>query len=214
VHAALVTVALLQGAGAGDRTLSQPLVASLAPSTSGSVLVATMGVSVPAGISLPAPLPLADLMPSLASTAPAHVTLEPFPAAAPGPATNVDGVLLADRSRLGEYLGRQLAEFPREIDYAAKAAGPISAPYPAAAIAEGTQGSVAIWAVIGETGEPEEVVAVDGPDVLAQAAVAAVRRASFRAAHNNMKPIRYPIALEFRFALSGAPAAMVASGTN
>jgi TonB family protein len=178
------------------------------------VLVATVGLAAPAGIALPSPLPLAALTPSLATPAPERAALQPLPAAVPGPATRVAGLALADRGRLGDYLARQLAEFPREIDYAAKPETAISAPYPAAAIAAGTQGSVAVWAVVSETGEAEEVVAVDGPELLAEAAVAAVRKARFKPAHNNLKPIRYPVALEFRFALSGAPGAMVAAGAN
>ena len=113
----------------------------------------------------------------------------------------IDGALLVDRGRLGELYSRQLGEFPVEVDFPARLNEKIRARYPAAALAEGREDSVAVWIVVDTQGAPEEIVVADGSEEFADAVVAAVRNARFLPAQNNLVPIRFPLALEFHFTI-------------
>ena len=119
---------------------------------------------------------------------------------------NVDGVPLADKDRLGEALSRQMSEFPVEVDFPVRMNEAIRAQYPPAALAAGREDSVAVWIVVDAQGLPEEVLVTDGQEEFAGAVIAAVRAAHFVPARNNLLPIRFPLALEFRFAIGARDA--------
>ena len=127
----------------------------------------------------------------------------PPPLLAVGGATDVriDGRSLGDRNRLGELLSRQMTEFPVEVDSPARLDEKIRARYPPAALAAGREDSVAVWIVVDAQGAPEEILVTDGAEEFAGAVVAAVKDARFVPAQNNLVPIRYPISLEFHFAI-------------
>jgi len=146
-------------------------------------------------------LPVASLSPL-----PEPHRAAPVPAGADGMA-RIEGRLLGGRERIGALVDRQLLEFPREIDTPARIREPIETPYPAAALAEGREDAVVVWAVVNPDGTVDEVDVTEGTPEFAEAVVAAVKAARFNPATNNLKPIRYPIALEFRFALGQAPSA-------
>jgi TonB family protein len=116
----------------------------------------------------------------------------------------VAGEPLADRSRLGWLGTRQTIQFPAEIDRPVRMDDRIVARYPAAALAQGREESVVVWVVVGESGEVEEVQVAEGSEDFAREAVAAVRAAHFHPAENNLKPIRFAIALQFDFRLRAA----------
>jgi len=121
----------------------------------------------------------------------------------------IDGVPLAERDRLGEALSRQMSEFPVEVDFPVRLNEPIRAQYPAAALAAGREDSVAVWIVVDAQGIPEEVLVTDGQEEFADAVIAAVRAARFVPAQNNLLPIRFPLALEFRFVIGTRDASAV-----
>jgi len=58
-------------------------------------------------------------------------------------------------------------------------------------------------------GIPEEVLVTDGQEEFADAVIAAVRAARFVPAQNNLLPIRFPLALEFRFVIGTRDASAV-----
>jgi TonB family protein len=171
-----------------------------------------------APIEAPSPLQIA------ARDVPATPDVPPVPTgvlAHPPPATppllgvggfgevNVDGVLLADKDRLGEALSRQMSEFPVEVDFPVRMNEAIRAQYPPAALAAGREDSVAVWIVVDAQGVPEEVLVTDGQEEFAAAVIAAVRSAHFVPARNNLVPIRFPLALEFRFVIGARDATAV-----
>ena len=123
---------------------------------------------------------------------------------------------LLDKVRLGDYLTRQTSEFRTEIDRPVRLEDPIVANYPAAALREGREESVAVWVVVDHTGQADEVDVIDGSQEFAEAVVAAINAAKFLPAERNLRPIRFPIALEFRFRTSAgdgtAAAAAAAQG--
>ena len=122
----------------------------------------------------------------------------------------VEGVLLADKDRLGEALSRQMSEFPVEVDFLVRMNETIRAQYPPTALAAGREDSVAVWIVVDAQGLPEEVLVTDGQEEFAGAVIAAVRAAHFLPARNNLVPIRFPLALEFRFVVGAREATAVA----
>ena len=121
----------------------------------------------------------------------------------------VEGVPLADKDRLGEALSRQMSEFPVEVDFPVRLSETVRAQYPPAALAAGREDSVAVWIVVDAQGVPEEVLVTDGQEEFAGAVIAAVRAAHFVPAQNNLAPIRFPLALEFRFAVGAREATAV-----
>jgi TonB family protein len=106
---------------------------------------------------------------------------------------------LADRTRLGGYFTRQMNEFPVEVDRPVRLDDRIVVPYPANALAQGREEIVAVWIVVDESGNVEEVYVAQGSEEFAHEVVVAVRAARFLPAEDNLKPIRYPIALQFDF---------------
>jgi len=135
----------------------------------------------------------------------------PAPRTAPAPAASVgirgagdvriDAAPLADRNRMGDVLARQMTEFPIEVDFPAALRERIRARYPPAALAAGREDSVAVWIVVDAEGAASEILVLDGSEEFSEAVVAAVKDAHFVPAQNNLKPIRYPISLEFRFVI-------------
>lgn len=209
VHAGIV-VATLSGS-------ALPGVASLAPRT----LIATF---MPPQVAAPEPaVVIAAPAPSVLATPAAAIPTPPAPPPVPAapetapPAArgqerglaklDVVAVPLADRNRLGDFMTRQYAEFPVEIDRPVRLDGRIVARYPAAALRAGRQGSVAVWLIVDAEGLADEVQVLDGEEEFANEVVAAVRAARFKPAENNLKPIRYPVSLEFDFRLGGGDVA-------
>jgi len=186
LQAALVRPPVKQGDPLPD---PQPEV-GLADTLSPMQLAAQDSALPPAGPPLPhgaVPPPLSPLPPRLGVGGSGDV--------------RIDGMPLAERDRLGEMLSRQLSEFPVEVDFPVRLTETIRAKYPPAALAEGREDSVAVWIVVDAQGAPAEIVVTDGQEEFASAVVEAVRSAHFVPARNNLEPIRYPIALEFRFAI-------------
>ncbi len=118
---------------------------------------------------------------------------------------------LQDRDRLGDLVTRQINEFPVELDFPARLGNPIVARYPPQALAEGREGSVAVWLVVDTDGTVLELHLADGDEEFAAMAVAALEGARFVPAHNYLKPIRYPLALEFRFVIDAKATASAAT---
>jgi TonB family protein len=126
----------------------------------------------------------------------------------------VESEPLKERAMLGDFLAREQSEFPIEIDVPPTIDGKIVAVYPRTARAAGREGMVAVWVVVDQHGAPEEVQIVEGDLEFADAVVQAVSAAHFRPARNNLVPIRFPISLEFRFALNAAATVVEASATR
>jgi TonB family protein len=114
---------------------------------------------------------------------------------------------LVDRTRLGGYFTRQMNEFPVEVDRPVRLDDKIVVPYPAHALAQGREEIVAVWIVVDESGNVEQVYVTQGSEEVAHEVVAVVRAAHFLPAEDNLKPIRYPIALQFDFRARGAATA-------
>ena len=167
------------------------------------------------------PMPLL----ALDSPSPALLSLRPaalpvlLPAAAPSATTGqenpgvrlVEGQLLADQERLGLMHDRRVSEFPIEIDVPVRIDTPIRAHFPEAALRERREGNVALWVVVDRDGKAEEVELAYGAEEFADEAIAAVKAARFAPATDHLKPIRFPIALEFRFLLDGPATGAVAA---
>lgn len=111
----------------------------------------------------------------------------------------VIGRVLTAREHLGEAYQRQITEFPVEIDTSVRMRDEIRAPYPVQALREGREDVVTVWAIVNAEGAVEDVQVTQGSDEFSEGVVAAVREARFVPATDKLQPIRYPIALEFRF---------------
>lgn len=187
---------------------AHPGVAALAP----RALVATF---TPVQVAPAEPTVIASAAPSVLTTPAAAVPAPPAPPPAPAvpePAAaaprgqergvaklDVIAVPLADRNRLGDLMARQLAEFPAEIDRPVRLDGKVVARYPPAALRAGREGSVAVWLVVDAEGLADEIQVLDGDEEFASEVVSALRATRFVPAEDNLKPIRYPLALEFDF---------------
>ncbi len=160
----------------------------------------------------------------LTSTAPAPVALPPPPeiAAIPVPAPRTAraagsarggslGPLLADaspvtdRSRLGPYLDRELAEFPAEIDSPPRLAQQVTVAFPAGATPASASEVVTIWAIVKPDGTADDILVATGSGAFAEATVLALRDARFVPARKNAQAIAYPLSLEFRFTPAETP---------
>jgi TonB family protein len=113
----------------------------------------------------------------------------------------IDGQLLSDRSRLGDLLTRELSEFPVEVSFPVRLKDRIRVKYPPAALLAGREESVTLWIIVDNQGAPAEIQVAQGSKEFADAAMAAVNEARFLPAERKLMPIRYPIAIEFHFAL-------------
>lgn len=208
VHAGIVAATLAGSARPGVAALtSRPLVATLttlqAPPPPDPVIVSTPAptvlathVAVPAHPPAPTPAPAPPAPAEPAPKGPAH-GLGPL---------EITGEPLADKNRLGDYMNRQLVEFPVEVDSPAKLGEKIVVRYPTAALVAGREGSVAVWVVVDPEGVPSEIQVLDGTEEFANEVVAALRAAQFIPARNNLKPVPYPISLEFQFRIgTGEP---------
>lgn len=112
----------------------------------------------------------------------------------------VEAQPMQDVGRLsGELQTRQMSDFPMELDSPVGLRQTIVARYPPAAMAAGREGSVIAWVVVDARGSVEEIQIADGAEEFANAVVAAVREGRFIPAQINAAPVRFPIALEFRF---------------
>lgn len=140
----------------------------------------------------------------------------PSPALGAGGATDVrvDGQPLADMDRLGELRSRHMSEFPVEIQFPVKLKEALRARYPPAALAAGREDSVAVWIVVDVAGAVEEVTVTEGTEEFANEVLAAIKDMQFVPAWNYRQPIRYPLALEFRFAINAAQLASVPSSVK
>jgi TonB family protein len=207
LHAGIVAVTLGGDPRAGAASLApRALVATLTP--------AEIVPPEPAVIASPAPSILAA--PVAAAPAPpvpqsAPAAAEPAPAAPRGRASglaklDIVAAPLADRNRLGDVWARQLAEFPVEVDRPARLDDKVVARYPPAALRAGREGSVAVWFVVDANGHADDIQVVDGDEEFAAEVLDAVRSARFHPAEDKLRPIRYPLALEFDFRLGGGVA--------
>jgi len=210
VHAGLL-VATLPGGPPGVPQLRPPdLKVSIAPAEAEietrvdvPVVAPTVLSALAASSSFKAPLPQAGThaVPPLPRSAgrtgfgPIDVVAEP----------------VTDSTRVGRYLARQLSEFPAEIDRPARVDGRIVARYPVAALAQGREEAVVVWLIVEPSGEAVEIHVVEGTEEFANEAVAALRAARFLPAEDNLKPIRYPIALQFDFRAGSAATARAAT---
>lgn len=216
VHAGAVAVSTLRQANTPGAAPSPAIVLQASLALARALPQPVMTVDAPAPIAMPvAPQMLMPVLVPLERIGLTHEPLAVASAAIDGgfEDVRVAGALLEDRARLGDLYGRQLVEFPREIDTPARTVEKIFAQYPPEALAARIEGSVAVWAIVDETGTPVDVEAADGPPELAQSAVQAVRRARFIPARNRMQPIRFPIALEFRFT-AGEHSALAANRSS
>ncbi|MFO1325001.1 MAG: energy transducer TonB [Burkholderiales bacterium] len=116
--------------------------------------------------------------------------------------------LVADTTKLGDLVDRQMREFPAEIDWPPRVDGRISVRYPPAALAAGREDTVAVWFIVDAQGDPQEITVTQGSEEFAAVVTAALRDAKFVPARSSFQPIAFPLALEFRFALdAGSPPA-------
>lgn len=204
VHAAVLIATLPGGRPGIPRSTSIELQATL--------------VEAPAreqGPEQPAPVPpvLAALPDRSPVTVPAPESASPTmprsSSAAPRPGlgkVEVTAELLIDRTRLGGYAARQMNMFPAEVDRPARLDQKIVARYPQSALAQGREDEVVVWAIVEESGTVDEVYVAQGSEEFAAEAIAAVRAARFIPAEDNLKPTRYPIALQFDFRAGGGNA--------
>ena len=109
------------------------------------------------------------------------------------------GAILRDRNRLGDLYTRGQSEFPIEVDVPVRLDSQIVARYPAAAFAAGREDSVVAWAIVNEEGRASEIEIPEGTEEFADQVRAALRIARFKPAEDKLKPIRFPIALQFDF---------------
>jgi TonB family protein len=214
VHAALVVVPL----GGGERGYlpSRPLALDAtrpAPRT----LEATIASVQPArnGALLPfvGPAPLALPLTMMAAPLPPPYVLPPLEhgaassrAAAPGEGL-VQANLVTDRTHVGRLIARE-TEFPAEIGTPVRLTTPVVVQYPPRLRAAGREDNVTLWIIVDADGRIEEVQLAQGTPEFAEPAIAAVQAARFVPATNNRQPIRFYIALEFRYVLAApSPAA-------
>ena len=206
VHAAILISTLPGGKPGIPRPAPPELRATLVPAEP----TPEPGIEVP----VPAP-PVLAAMPERSSfsvPSPDRAVRAPAPPAAaasrPGwGKVEVVAEPLADRTRLGPYFRRQMYEFPVEIDRPVRLDDKIVVPYPANALAQGREEVVAVWVIVNETGDVEEVFVTEGSEEFAHEVVAVVRTAHFLPAEDKLKPIRYPIALQFDFRARTPPTA-------
>jgi TonB family protein len=206
VHAALL-IALLPG--------GKPGLQSAVPS---SLTVDLVERSLAPEPTVEAPAPVPPVLAAMRSPSPIAVPVpeaRPTPAAPPkaraaqpgAGAIEVTAQPVTDRSRLGGYLTRRMNVFPAEIDRPVRLSGKIVVRYPQTALANGREDFVVAYILVDITGEVADVEIIQGSEEFADEVVAAVRRARFLPAENNLQPIRYPIALEFDFRADGTATA-------
>ena len=213
MHAALVAMPLAYPGNDGNAMADRGVVlqATLAPlsrqkpdqQAEYSAHVAVTSAPSPlqfSAVEKPAPPELLPL-PTVAADVHSAYTSPPLAGIGKAADLSVDAQPILNSVRLGDLLSRQQGEFPMEVEAPSRPIGKISARYPRAALADGREGTVAVWVVVNEHGAADEIVIVEGTEEFAGAVVQAIRNSHFMPARNNLTPIRYPIALEFRFAI-------------
>jgi TonB family protein len=159
------------------------------------------------------PAPMSKLEPELLVVPPLAVepaiASEPAVGAAQVDDESGDNLVAAQplvaMARLGdEILARAVSEFPIEVQFPARAHGEIKARYPQVALAQGVQGDVIVWVVVSEAGDVQEVEFAEGDPIFRDAVLDAIRTSAFQPAADAGVGVRFPIALEFRFALADA----------
>lgn len=107
--------------------------------------------------------------------------------------------ILADHSRLGPLLGREMAEYPTEIDSPVRLDDPIVVRLPAGTRPSEPDASIVVWAIVLADGSVDTALLAEGDESLAEPVLAAVKAARFVPARSRLQPRDYPISLEFRF---------------
>jgi TonB family protein len=211
LHAGAIAISMLAGDRPGAIGMAAPtaLQAVLMPQQPQDSNV--MASVEPAPFTVPAALPL-PISPVIENAAPEAL------ANAAGPARafanmRIAGQLLVDRTRVGDLWSRQVSEFPIEIDRPVALTGTIEARYPPAALAQRREESVVAWVIVDAQGKAEEIEIPEGSQDFADAVRAALKETTFIPARNDLQPIRFPIALEFRFS-TNAPGATAAATTR
>ncbi|MGH6933692.1 MAG: energy transducer TonB [Dongiaceae bacterium] len=211
IHSALAVLPLPQGSpsAASPPTTATLLAATLVEVPAEAVEMATAPaapVALPAGALASPP----DSS-SAAATPPATASRRAQPAERPtsdAPRRTVRHAIRVDpmheSARLGELQDREMTEFPREVDRPAVVDGAIRVQYPWRALAEGREDTVVIWAVVDPSGVVEEIQLVEGTPEFYERVAAAVKAHRFYPAIDAGTPLRFPIALEFRFRIDGA----------
>jgi TonB family protein len=213
VHAALVAVPL--GGGERGHLRSQPLALERAQAEP-RTLEATIAPGQPARDRALLPLagttPLGPPLTMMAAPLPPPYVLplleERLPssrAAAPSEGL-VRANLVTDRAHVGRLIARE-TEFPAEIGTPVRLATPVVVQYPPRLLAAGREDNVTLWIIIDADGRVEEVQLAQGTPEFAEPAIAAVQAARFVPATDKRQPIRFYIALEFRFVLAAPPPA-------
>jgi len=197
VHAALAVVPMVSHGDAARAPADPPRVlqAALAPPPDALEILAAATLS-------PLQLPVLTLQPmqSLALGTPSRPQQAHAAPSRGGPGSGlVTGHVLTAREHLGEMHQRQITEFPVEIGTPVRMGDEIRAPYPVQALREGREDVVTVWAIVTAEGAVEDVQVTQGSEEFSEGVVAAVREARFVPATDRLRPIRYPIALEFRF---------------
>jgi TonB family protein len=159
----------------------------------------------------PAPASKPELEPDIAPPPAVEAAVESEPAVGAAQVDNESGdnlvaaQPLVAMARLGdELLARAVTEFPIEVQFPARAHGEIKARYPQVALAQGLQGDVIVWVVVSEGGDVQEIEFAEGDPIFRDAVLDAIRSSAFQPAADAGVGVRFPIALEFRFALADA----------
>jgi len=203
IHVSLVALTLGSGARTGDTPRDPAPLRAVITTPDVTASLETLPAPVPVALASRHREPLATLtLPEIAAT--------PSPIAPPEPAPGngnlgigkATAVVLRDRSRLGELYDRTLREFPVEIGKRPRMTAAIVARYPPAALAAGREDSVIAWVVVNEQGEASEIEFPEGSDEFAEEVRTALRAARFKPAEDRLRPIRFPLALQFDFRLS------------
>jgi TonB family protein len=114
---------------------------------------------------------------------------------------------IAGGMRLGDYSALRANRFPSEVDRPVRMDQKIEVRYPESALAHGREDAVTVWAIVDASGKVQDVYVAEGTDEFTEEVIAVVRATHFLPAENNLKPIRYPIALQFDFRIPGLASA-------
>ena len=107
--------------------------------------------------------------------------------------------LLTDHSRLGPLLGREMAEYPTEIDSPVRLDDPIVVRLPSGIRPNEADASIVVWAIVLADGSVDTALLAEGDESVAEPVLAAVKAARFVPARSRLQPRDYPVSLEFRF---------------
>lgn len=208
LHVVVVAATWRSGIDSGSAPQETPPLRAVIAVPDITAPLETLPVPVPLALESRHREPLATLtLPEIAATPSPIAPPEPAPGSGNLGIGKATGVVLRDRSRLGELYDRTLREFPVEIGKRPRMTAAIVARYPPAALAAGREDSVIAWVVVNEQGEASEIEFPEGTDEFAEEVRAALRTARFKPAEDRLRPIRFPLALQFDFRLSGGDGA-------